>query len=80
MKLVAKVEKVVWNEFVSYKNVGNYIEKWHIHDKQNYNWETFSLVIKNDKSSDRFFKPKFMYSDPIKIRTFAVLILSLLWK
>jgi len=27
MKLVAEVKKAVWNEFVSYKNVRNYIEK-----------------------------------------------------
>jgi len=27
MKLVAEVKKAVWNEFVSYKNVKNYIEK-----------------------------------------------------
>jgi len=52
MKLAADVEKAVWDEFGSYKNVRNYIEKWHEYDEQNYNWENFSVVIKDDKNID----------------------------
>lgn len=52
MKLAAEVEKAVWDEFGSYKNVRNYIEKWHEYDEQNYNWENFRIVIKDDENID----------------------------
>lgn len=52
MKLAAEVEKAVWDEFGSYKNVRNYIEKWHEYDEQNYNWENFSVVIRDDMNID----------------------------
>lgn len=52
MKLAAEVEKALWDEFGSYKNVRNYIEKWHEYDEQNYNWENFSVVIRDDKNID----------------------------
>jgi hypothetical protein len=52
MKLAAEVEKAVWDEYGSYKNVRNYIEKWHEYDEQNYNWENFRIVEKDDKNID----------------------------
>lgn len=48
MKLAADVEKAVWDEFSSYKNVKNYIEKWHEYDGQNFNYENFR-IIENEK-------------------------------
>lgn len=52
MKLATKIEEAVWNEYSSYKNVRNYIEKWHEYDEQNYEWENFSIVEKEDKNID----------------------------
>lgn len=52
MKLVAEVEKAVWNEYGSYKNAKSYIEKWYECDQQNYNWENFRIIIKDDKNID----------------------------
>ncbi len=52
MKLVVEVEKAVWDEYGSYKNVRNYIEKWHVYDEQSYNWENFRIVEKEDKNID----------------------------
>ena len=51
MKLAAEVEEAVWAEYGSYKNVRNYIEKWHEYDEQNY-WENFRIVEKGDKNID----------------------------
>lgn len=52
MKLAEEVEKAIWDEYQSYKNVNNYISKWHEYDEDNYNWENFSLVEKEDKNLD----------------------------
>ena len=52
MRLATEVENAVWNEFGSYKNVKNYIEKWHEYDDRNFNWENFNIVIKDDKNID----------------------------
>lgn len=52
MKLAMEVEKAVWEEFGSYKNVKYYIEKWHDSDQQNYNWENFRIITKEDKNID----------------------------
>lgn len=49
MKLATEVEKTLWNEFITYKNVRYYIEKWH---KNNYDCENFSIIIKDDKNID----------------------------
>lgn len=49
MKLAAEVEKVIWKEFGSYKDVRNYIEKWHEYDEINHNWENFSLFTLDNK-------------------------------
>jgi hypothetical protein len=51
MKLVAEIEKAIWDEYESYKNVRNYIEKWHEYDGQSY-WENFRVVEKKDKNID----------------------------
>ena len=51
MKLTTEVEKAIWDEYASYKNVRNYIEKWHKCDEQNY-WENFRIVTKEDENLD----------------------------
>lgn len=51
MKLTTEVEQAIWDEYNSYKNVRNYIEKWHEYDEQNY-WENFRIVIKGDENLD----------------------------
>ena len=45
MKLTTEVEQTIWDEYSSYKNVRNYIEKWYECDEQNY-WENFRIIIK----------------------------------
>lgn len=52
MKLATEVEQAIWNEYSSYKNVRNYIEKWYECDEQNFNWENFRIVEKEDKTID----------------------------
>lgn len=52
MKLADDVEKALWDEYGSYKNVRNYIEKWHEYDEQNYNWENFRVVINDNQNID----------------------------
>lgn len=52
MQLAANVEKAIWDEYLSYKNVRNYIDKWHEFDERNYNWENFSVVERDDKKID----------------------------
>jgi hypothetical protein len=48
MKLSKEVEDAIWKEYGSYKQVRNYIEKWHEHDGQNFNnWENFSIIWSN---------------------------------
>ncbi|WP_452225815.1 abortive infection family protein [Lacinutrix cladophorae] len=51
MKLTAEVEKAIWEEYSTYKNVRNYIGKWHEYDERNY-WENFNLIEKDDKNID----------------------------
>lgn len=48
MKLISEIEKAIWDEYSSYKNVLPYIKKWHIvgNDRNNY-WENFSIVEQN---------------------------------
>lgn len=50
MKLVDQVEAVLWLEFQSYKNVTNYINKWH--DTDEYSWENFSIYYSADNKID----------------------------
>jgi hypothetical protein len=57
MQLVNSVEKAIWNEYKSYKQVRLYIEKWH---KNNYDpsgfnneyWENFRIFEKSNKNID----------------------------
>lgn len=52
MKLAKEVEQAIWDEYGSYKDVRNYVEKWHEYDGFNNNWENFSIVEKTDKNID----------------------------
>jgi len=52
MKLASEVEQAIWDEYGSYKNVRHYIEKWYEYDEQNFNWENFSIIEKEDKRID----------------------------
>lgn len=53
MQLVSSVEKAIWDEYKSYKQVRLYINKWH---EDNYEpngyWENFSIVEKPNKDID----------------------------
>ena len=49
MRLVKSVDTAIWDEFGSYKNVSNYIEKWHEWDM---NWENFQIAKKQDENID----------------------------
>jgi len=43
MKLIGCIEQKIWEEFKSYKNAENYIEKWH---DANINYENFVIYYK----------------------------------
>lgn len=45
MGLIDKIEKTIWAEFSSYKNVSNYIKKWHQSDGSS--WENFHIYRDN---------------------------------
>jgi hypothetical protein len=45
MKLTNDVEAAIWDEFKTYKDVKNYILKWHKHDDYG-NWENFYIEWK----------------------------------
>lgn len=49
MKLISEVEKAIWDEYGSYKQVRHYIEKWHEWDL---NWENLQLIEKKDGNID----------------------------
>ncbi|WP_282081589.1 abortive infection family protein [Aquimarina algiphila] len=51
MKLAKEVEDAIWKEYSSYKQVKNYVGKWHEYDEQNY-WENFQIVINDNKNID----------------------------
>lgn len=51
MKLTKDVEDAIWKEYTSYKQVRNYIEKWHEYDERGF-WENFRLVISDNKTID----------------------------
>jgi len=50
MTLIPKIEKALWDEFSSYKNVEAYIKRWH-EDDGNY-WDNFGIVCKEDGNVD----------------------------
>ena len=47
--LIPRIEKAIWDEFSSYKNVEGYIKRWHEEDDY---WENFSIVSKDDGNID----------------------------
>jgi hypothetical protein len=52
MSLIGQIETKIWEEFVSYKNVKNYIKKWHEQsDSQNFKdyWENFRIYEDNNQ-------------------------------
>lgn len=52
MALIDEIEAKIWSDFSSYKNVKNYIEKWHQDDGGgNFNdyWENFQIFEKDGK-------------------------------
>ncbi len=55
MQLVISVEKAIWEEYKSYKQVRYYINKWHKNnsDSNDFNyWENFTIVEKPNKEID----------------------------
>lgn len=53
MKLIEEVERAIWDEYASYKNVKLYIEKWHIVDNDwNNHWENFLIAVKDKGEID----------------------------
>lgn len=50
MRLVIEVEKAIWDEYSSYKNVKYFIEKWH--ETDGLNWENFTIECKNNGEID----------------------------
>ncbi len=49
MKLVSQIEDTIWDEFKSYTQVRNYIEKWYEYDL---NWENFRIFEKDENIID----------------------------
>ena len=49
--LVPKIEKAIWDEFSSYRNVEAYINRWHETDSFG-NWENFDIITKDDGNID----------------------------
>jgi len=54
MRLVNEVEGAIWQEYKSYKEVHNYISKWHEHDGDDWDnyWENFNIKGKKDDNID----------------------------
>jgi len=52
MTLIEKVEKTLWDEWDSskYKNVLNYIEKWH--ESDNWNYQNFCIYFRDEKNTE----------------------------
>ncbi len=54
MTLIDQVEKTLWDMFSAskYKNVKNYIKKWHKEDHEDINsyWENFQIYENADKT------------------------------
>jgi hypothetical protein len=53
MKLITDIEKAIWEEYGTYKNVRHYISKWHIIDSDWNNYsENFSITTKENGEID----------------------------
>ncbi|MDX5346495.1 MAG: abortive infection family protein [Hymenobacteraceae bacterium] len=51
MRLIELVDKAIWDEYKSYKNVRLYLKKWHQEDYYN-NWENFRIEFKENGEID----------------------------
>lgn len=53
MQLISELDKAIWAEFSSYKNVKLYIEKWQFGENDlDKNWENFRIVMKGNGDID----------------------------
>lgn len=53
MRLISEISEAVWAEYKSYKDVGYYIDKWHIvEDDWNNHWENFTISVKQNGEID----------------------------
>lgn len=53
MGLIRNIEKVIWAEYKTYKEVLLYIDKWHKTEEDNWNfWENFSIKYKNEEKKE----------------------------
>ena len=53
MKLINEVNKAIWDEYSSYKEVRYYMDKWHIvQDEWNNYWENFKIALKQNGEID----------------------------
>jgi len=46
MSLVKQIHEAIWREYITYRDVLFYIEKWHVWDDWNNGYENFSIKIK----------------------------------
>jgi hypothetical protein len=55
MKLIKEIHEAIWKEYPSYKEVSQYIEKWHeVTDDWNDHWENFYIKYKSSGDMDLF--------------------------
>ena len=53
MRLISDVEKAIWAEYESYKNVHQYVSKWHrVESGWNNYWENFPIASKENGEID----------------------------
>ena len=54
MGLIQNIEKAIWAEYKTYKEVLLYIEKWHKTEEDNWCnfWENFSIRYKNEEKKE----------------------------
>ncbi len=53
MLLVPKIEKAIWEQFISYKEVARYIDRWHEHQENGYDdWENFRIAYSQNNTID----------------------------
>lgn len=54
MSLIRNIEKAIWAEYKTYKEVLLYMDKWHKTEEDNWRnfWENFSIRYKNEEKKD----------------------------
>lgn len=53
MALIKKIESAIWTEYLSYKDVKFYINKWHESDPDwNNSWENFTIELNDQNNID----------------------------